>query len=346
MTWRGVGLAALLWLLYTVLYAVVVARGVGIPFLWAFLGQALLNPILALYSIPIWLLVIRAMDSAGWAWKITMHVIVGPLYAWIALASYLLLVGLVIGADTVGEIGSAGQWVLYSNLTLYVLQFAIYHTIRSVQHFRIQEQQAAELKALAQEQELAALKAQINPHFIFNTLNSISAMVKQDPDESREMIACLAEMLRYTLDSSKRDLVPLGEEVAFARAYLDLEAHRFSDRLRVRYEIDPEALEVQVPPVVLQPLLENAVKHGIGPSEIGGTIMLRITASDGRLAVCVEDTGVGPDGQAPPPPGGIGLSNIEARLQHLFGPEVTFEAGPQQPHGFNVLFSIPRKEVL
>ena len=342
MTWRGVGLAALLWLVYAVLYSLVIASGVGVALLYVLPGQLFLTLLLALFSIPVWLLVIRAMDALGWGWKIAVHLVVGPFYAWAGLKGYLLFLVVFVDASAADQIGESGQWITFSNLTAYVIQFALYHTIRSVQRLQIREQQAMELKALAQEQALAALKAQVNPHFLFNTLNSISAMVTQDPHESREMIARLAEMLRYALDSAKRDLVPLGQEVDFARAYLDLEAHRFSDRLRVHYQIDPAALDVQVPPVVLQPLLENAVKHGIGPSENGGAISLRIAAEDGRLAVSVEDTGVGLNGQAPDDGrGGIGLTNTEARLCHVFGPGAALHTETLTPHGFKVWFEVP-----
>ncbi len=339
-TWRGVGVAAVLWLIYAFLYSLLIARDSPTPFVHIFQGQVFMNLVLALYSVPVWWLVVRGMDNRPWVWKIAAHLFLGPVYASLGLLSTIVVVGMTAPEAVIQEVRSVGQWIFYGNLTVYAVQFSIYHMVGSFQRLRWQEQRAMALMVLAQERELAALKAQVNPHFLFNTLNAITAMVGRDPEQAREMIACLAEMLRYALDSSKRDWVPLGEDLNFARAYLDLEAHRFPDRLEVHYEVDPDVLEAPVPPILLQPLVENAVKHGIAPGEGRGAITLRIAEANGRLHVSVEDTGHGPNGQAPPTPGGIGLSNTEARLRHLFGPEVTFHAGPQQPRGFKVSFSI------
>ena len=345
-TWRGVGVAAVWWLIYAFLYSLLIARDSATPLVYIFPGQVVINLMMALYSVPIWWLVVRGMDHRWWGWKIAAHLFLGPAYAWLGLLSVLALVRMTAPEVAVEEVQEVSQWIFYCNLTVYAVQFSIYHMVRSFQRLRWQEQRAMALMVLAQERELAALKAQVNPHFLFNTLNAITAMVGRDPEQAREMIARLAEMLRYALDSSKRDWVSLGEDLNFARAYLDLEAYRFPDRLEVCYEVESDVLEAPVPPILLQPLVENAVKHGIAPGEGRGLITLRIAGTNGRLHVSVEDTGHGPNGQAPATPGGIGLSNTEARLRHLFGPEVTFEAGPQQPRGFKVSFSIPRKEVL
>ena len=345
-TWRGVSVVAVIWLLYAVLYALLIARDSAMPLGSLFRGQVATNLMLALYSVPIWWLVVRGMDHRRWGWKIAAHLLLGPAYAWLGLVSVIVLVRMTAPEVAVQEVQEVGQWIFYGNLTVYAVQFSIYHMVRSFQRMRWQEQRAMALMVLAQEQELAALKAQVNPHFLFNTLNAITAMVGRDPEQAREMIARLAEMLRYALDSSKRDWVSLGEDLNFAQAYLDLEAYRFPDRLEVHYEIEAEVLEAPVPPILLQPLVENAVKHGIAPGEGRGVITLRIAGTNDRLHVSVEDTGHEPNGQVHSAPDGIGLSNTEARLRHLFGPEVTFEAGPQQPRGFKVSFSIPRKEML
>ena len=345
-TVRGVAIAAVLWLIYAFLYALLIARDSATPFWYILQGQMVMHLILALYSVPVWWLIVRGMDHRPWVWKIGAHLLVGPIYTGLGVLSIFLLVEMTAPEGAVREVRSVGQWIFYGYLTVYAVQFAIYHMVRSFQRLRWQEQRAMALMVLAQERELAALKAQVNPHFLFNTLNAISAMVGRDPEQAREMIARLAEMLRYALDSSKRDWVPLGEDLNFAQAYLDLEAHRFPDRLDVHYEVDPEALEAPVPPVLLQPLVENAVKHGIAPGEGRGAITLRIARDNGLLHISVEDTGSGSDEEPSSSPGGIGLSNTEARLRHLFGREVAFHAGPQHPRGFKVSFSIPRKAVL
>lgn len=350
-TWTGAGLAAACWLLYALFYTFFIARQEpAAPLLSLFIGQTLYSITLGLYSVPVWWITVRQMDRMHWGWVVGAHLLLGPLYSWIGIESYLGLVRSLAGPTAVGEMEANYQWILFGNYTIYAVQFAIYHLVRSVQRLRWREQQAAEYAALARERELAALKAQIHPHFLFNTLNSISATVHVDPEEAREMISDLAHLLRYALDSTDEDTVPLHEEVDFARAYLDLEARRFSDRLQVEYDVGPNRsdLDTPVPPMVLQPLVENAIKHGIGPSADGGTVTLRVARHNGALRVCVEDTGVGPDSEAPlanrnDEDSGVGLVNTNRRLTHAYGPEAKLHTEARSPQGFRVWFDVPVK---
>jgi LytS/YehU family sensor histidine kinase len=159
------------------------------------------------------------------------------------------------------------------------------------------------------------------------------------------MIAKLAGLMRYALDSAERDRVSLREELDFVGRYLDLERHRFSDRLEahVDVEVPDDALDTPVPPMVLQPLVENALRHGIAPSEAGGRVTVRVTERDDRLRVRVEDTGVGPDpGSAPAEADGTGLANTSTRLEHTYGPDAALHTAENDPTGFAVWFSIPR----
>jgi signal transduction histidine kinase len=345
-TWTGVGLAAGFWTLYTVLYGFLIAQGEGVPLVFALSGQLVANTFLALYSVPVWWLTVRAMDRTHWGWTLLAHLGIAPLYAGVGLESYLLFFDVGLGADLRTVLADRYQWIFFANLTVYVVQFAVYHLVRNVQRLRLKEQQATELLARAREQELAALKAQINPHFLFNTLNSISATLKRDPDQAREMIAKLAGLMRYALDSSKRNTVPLREEIDFAERYLALEAHRFSDRLEASVEVtvDDAALDMPVPPMVLQPLVENALRHGIAPSEAGGAVTLQVLAADGRIRVRVVDTGVGPDADAPlsADSDGVGLANTSARLARMYGRDAALQTAENDPTGFVVWFSLPR----
>jgi LytS/YehU family sensor histidine kinase len=315
-------------------------------------------------SVPVWWGTVRAMDDRHWTWPLAAHVVIAPVYAFVGLELYLGLMEVMIGPAVVREIAASYQWVLLSGGTVYAVQFAAYHLVRSVQRLRWREQQAAEYAALARERELEALKAQVHPHFLFNTLNSISSTVHARPDEAREMIADLAQLLRHSLDSIDRDTVPLRDELDVAASYLSLEAHRFSDRLGVDVcvEVPEDALSAQVPPMVVQPLVENAVKHGVGPKEDGGTIRLRVTRHESRLRVIVEDDGVGPkgdlpltNGQADARPGarskaretgsGVGLVNTDARLRRVLGGESGLHTEPVNPHGFRVWFEIGTEEL-
>jgi LytS/YehU family sensor histidine kinase len=160
------------------------------------------------------------------------------------------------------------------------------------------------------------------------------------------MIAKLAGMMRYALDSADRDLVPLRDEIDFVEQYLALERHRFSDRLdaQVCVEVGEDDLDRAVPPMVLQPLVENALRHGIAPSETGGSVRLHVTSANDYLHVRVVDTGVGPDTDTPlsAESDGVGLANTSARLQRTFGPDAALHTAANDPTGFKVWFSLPK----
>ena len=346
MTWTGLGIAAGLWLLYTVLLATIVTRAEGAPFVGALIGQLFECLIMALASVPVWWLAVHRMDETHWGWILAVHFVLGPLYAWGTVEAFIGFARLGAPESTVETLQGRYPWLLVTHGTLYVIQFAVYHLVRSVQRLRIKEQQATELLATAREQELAALRAQINPHFLFNTLNSISATLRSNPEQAREMIAKLSGMMRYALDGADRDLVPLRDEIDFTRRYLDLEHHRFSDRLTAEVDIDADddALDTPVPPMVLQPLVENALRHGIAPSEEGGTVTVEITTENDRIHVRVEDAGVGPGGEDPlsTSENSTGLANTSTRLQHTYGPDAALHTAENAPTGFTVRFSIPR----
>ena len=346
-TWKGVGIAAGLWVLFTIAYALLIAQGEGVPFTGALVSIVYSNTLLALTSIPVWWMVVREMDDVHGGWVLLAHLGLAPLYSWINLEMDLWMMSFGAPVAAIESMEQRYHWIFFTYLTIYAVQFAIFHLVRSVQRLRLKEQQATELMALAHERELEALKAQVNPHFLFNTLNSISATVKVDPDEAREMIAELAHLLRYALDSAQNDWVTLQDEVDFARAYLTLESHRFSDRLGVEYDVDPDALDTSVPPMVLQPLVENAIKHGIAQSESGGTVTLRVHRSNGHVNVRVEDTGAGLNGTADPvdeDTEGLSLANTNARLTQTYGPEAALHTNADASDGFEVWFNIPRKE--
>jgi len=344
-TWTGMGLAAVGWTLYALLYAFFIGyQRPEAPFAAIVTGQIVFVLILGGYSVPIWWMTVREMDRMHGGWVFAAHLGFGPLYAWASLESYFLLIRVMAG-EMPAEMAANYRWILFGNLTVYAIQFAIYHLIRNVQRLRQKEQQATELLAVAREQQLAALKAQVNPHFLFNTLNSISATLKQDPDQAREMIAKLSGLMRYALDSAERDRVSLREEIDFVRRYLALERHRFSDRLEASVDVgaDDEALDTPVPPMVLQPLVENALRHGIAPSEEGGQVAVQVTDTDDRIQVRVEDTGVGPDTDRPlADTEGTGLTNTSTRLEHTYGPDAALHTAPNAPTGFAVWFSLPK----
>lgn len=341
-TTRAVLFSACGWVLYAVFYSfMVTASGQQTEFVGVFIGQMFAAGIMGVLTIPPWLLVVREMDAFRWPAKIAAHIVIAPIFAWLSLTLFLLLIGYTTGPAVQASIQSAYSFVFGSNLTAYMVAFALYHALRILQRLRLKEKQAAELQALARESELAALKAQINPHFLFNTLNSMNAMVMRDPQETRNMIIQLGDLLRYALDSSRKDLVMLEEELAFSKAYLQLESHRFADRLAVAFEIAPGLEEVLIPPMVLQPLVENAIKHNIARRESGGKITIRVTSDADLVHIVVEDEGHGDIQHQVASKTGIGLSNTTSRLEKRLGPAAALHTEDLRPDGFRVSFSVP-----
>ena len=342
-TWRGVALASVGWVLYTLAFSAYSTQVVQISFPTAVIQQLHGNSILALLSIPVWLLTIRRMDRMGWGWKIAVHALIAPLYTVGGFEAIAWWVHLMAGPTAAQQMRDFSEWTLLGFFFTYLVQFSFYHIVRSAQQIRWRERQTADLLALTREQELAILKAQLNPHFLFNTLNGISAMVTHDPEEARRMIARLAELLRYSTDSAERPLVPLREEVAFIQAYVQLEQKRLAERLSVELDIDSEALDAPIPPMILQSLVENAIKHGIAPTLEGGKLLVQIRATKGLLQFVVRDTGIGVNGRSLKELKalGTGLKNSDGRLRHLFGEEAQFKLQTPAGGGLQVDFSLP-----
>jgi len=185
--------------------------------------------------------------------------------------------------------------------------------------------------------ELHALKTQLRPHFLFNTLNTISSLVREEPLKAEAMLSRLGDLLRITLRDHQADEVRLADELAFVDGYLEIEQARFGDRLRVARHIDPAALDAVVPHLVLQPLVENAVRHGVGPRLAGGTVELRAERRGSTLALEVRDDGVGAAAFAE----GVGIANTRARLAHLYGAEHRFAVSSSPGTGFSLAIEIP-----
>lgn len=209
------------------------------------------------------------------------------------------------------------------------------------------ERKLEEQTRLLLEARLDALQRQINPHFLFNTLNSITSLVRSRPELAREMIVKLANILRILL-KDREAFVPFAEELAFTDDYLDIEVVRFGEKLRVVKEIAPETLGVVVPSMLLQPLLENSIKHGLEPRLDGGTVTLRSRITgEGMLRVEVEDDGVGMEpgrrtpGEFARPGTGIGMRNVRERMQVLYGDAAEVEIESRPGRGTRVKLTMP-----
>jgi len=198
-----------------------------------------------------------------------------------------------------------------------------------------------ELRELAVSAQLAALRAQVNPHFFFNSLNSIAQLISTDPAKAEACVERLAAIFRYMLTRTQAEFVPLAEELDVAEAYLDIERARFGEHLVVHEDIDEHARPLLLPGLILQPLIENAVKHGVSQKIGGGSVLIRAAVEDGSLNLTVRDTGVGIRSPETAFEHGVGLRNVRDRLVKLFGPEYAPSIRTAAGEGTTVTLRIP-----
>ena len=230
----------------------------------------------------------------------------------------------------------------YLDVIVATLIVIAVHAMLYYRDFRASELEQASLKTRLAEAQLRALKMQVHPHFLFNTLHSISSLVLEEPAKANNMIARLGDFLRLTLDSSEQQMVTLKEEMEFLRCYLEIEQVRFGDRLAVDFEIDPTALSGHLPHLILQPVVENAIQHAIAPRVTPGRINIEAKRLDGLLRVAVTDTGPGTGQVNKPGEGhGRGLSNVRARLRETYGERFLFETENRQEGGLKVSLEVP-----
>jgi len=228
------------------------------------------------------------------------------------------------------------------NLIVYWLVVFGYVGWHYYQRYCEREVQAAELKRELVEAKLNALRMQLNPHFLFNTLHAISALIHEDPEVADRMVARLSELLRLSLDQTRPQEVPLSEELDFLDRYLEIECTRFGDRLKIEKQVEPQIQSAMVPFLLLQPLVENAVRHGIEPREKTGHIAIVARRNNGMLELRVRDDGAGlPLTAGAPARQGVGLSNTQSRLRHLYGERFKFELADLSGGGLEARITIP-----
>jgi len=195
-----------------------------------------------------------------------------------------------------------------------------------------------ELKQAALKSELSALKAQLNPHFLYNVFNTISASLPPENEKTRNMIAELADLFRYQLKASQVEKVSLREELDFVNKYLMLEKERFQERLQIFVDVEDAILDEKIPPMLLQPLLENSIKHGLSSLIEGGAITLKIKKKEDKLFFEISDTGVGIKNKEASFNKGIGLTNTKLRLEKMY--KSTLILTDNSPKGLKIEFSI------
>ncbi|WP_420461121.1 sensor histidine kinase [Neolewinella sp.] len=293
-------------------------------------------PLKALYTLPIWYLTFRVLRHWPFGYRVALNLALLP--AWVKgwQLSYYWLVDNFFGG---GHLQGPGQWWdIYIPALFYILQFGIFHAWHYYQDLRRTELARAESERLALTSELSALKAQLNPHFLYNAFNTISASTGPGQERTRDMIAQLSDLFRYQLRANRERVLPLADELGFVTDYLALEKERFGDRLDYRVDVEREQLlSAEIAPLLLQPLVENAVRHGLSPLLEGGTVTISASAANNQLTLTVADTGTGFDPSNCTP--GYGLTNTRRRLALLYGTALTIASTPG--HGTRCTFTIP-----
>src|ERR1051325_10690539 len=230
-----------------------------------------------------------------------------------------------------------------SDLLIYGGVVGICYALDYYRKYRERELLATRLEAQLAQAQLDSLRMQLHPHFLFNTLNSIVGLVRDNKNQAAvSMLVGLSDLLRHTLEHSTRHEVELREELSFIKLYLSIQEMRFSDRLQLEFDIDPATAKAMVPNLILQPLTENALRHGIGRSADSGVVGISSAAEDGHLRLTVYDDGAGlPDDWQMKGSTGIGLANTAARLQQLYNDNHQFDIRNRNGRGVEVVIVMP-----
>lgn len=287
-------------------------------------------------TIPIWYFYFRVIPRWKLSNKIILHVFTMLLFVFVwQKAFYFTMEALGRGHLR----GPSQVWDIYIPALIYIIQFGFFHAYEYHLHYQRQKETENALRQASLESELSAIKAQLNPHFLYNVFNTISASVPPEMEDTREMIAKLADLFRYQLKASRVDFVKLTDEIEFIEKYLALEKDRFGSRLKTIIEMDDELRNERIPPMILQPIVENAIKHGISPKIEGGEVRIKIDRKANNLKFEVIDTGMGFTDHEEIIGKGVGLTNTKLRLEKMFGKTLHFQQN--QPSGFRVWFEIP-----
>lgn len=271
--------------------------------------------------------------------------LIGAVYAaWVALFEELLNPwALTPGPDPFLELWRHKFWNgLLSYIILYGLILLADHLLRSREQLAFQHTETARLNEQLSKAQLNALRRQIEPHFLFNTLNAIAGLVRENRNDAAvSMIAGLSDFLRRIVQDSDRQQVPLGEELEFTQKYLDIQKARFAERLQYSVDVSDDLLLAQVPSLILQPMVENAVKHGISQRVQGGAIRIAASRSNGTLNLSVYNDGPSLPAAFNEKPSGIGILNVKSRLQSLYGDAFKLSMRNQEPGGVETSISVP-----
>jgi two-component system, LytTR family, sensor kinase len=346
-----------LWTLFGVFFASQVALQSRLsenptPF-WRVLSWQLFSGYLwfAISPLILWLGRRFTFDDGKWKTSIPVHLVASIVIAVVQLA---------IDAFVLPKLGYLSRYAnapyleifkiflfvnLHFSVAIYWGVLGIQNAIKYYRKYRERELRTSQLEARLATTRLQVLKMQLHPHFLFNTLNAISELIYRNPESAERMISDLSDLLRMSFENLEVQEIPLKQELEFLEKYLEIESTRFHDRLQVQMNISPDTLDASVPNMILQPLVENAIKHGIGPRSEGGKINIDASRQNGHLTLSVSDNGMGvPFGDLENLSEGVGLSNTRRRLRHLYGEGHSFKLRNEEDSGLAVDLVIPYKE--
>ena len=290
----------------------------------------------ALTPVALWLARRFPLEKEVIVRRVALHLVFAVLISLLQLVAYNFVFQTLVrrSSDSFFPLGPFQDVVVgqfHFNLLLYCVLVGLYQTFDYYRRFRERQQRAAQLDAL---------KMQLHPHFLFNTLNTISVLMEEDVSAANEMLLRLSDLLRAALKNNEAHEVTLEEELQFLEKYLQIEQARFQDRLKVRIDPAPETLSAYLPNLILQPLVENAIRHAVAPRTAETLVEIRSHKSDGHLHLSVRDNGEGMVDHGTPT-NGIGLRNTRARLEKLYGSNQDFRLETTAGGGVHISITIP-----
>ena len=340
---RGWLLYALAWLPPTLLYAVAVAVQPETAWWHGLISGTVIVGAAALAGVLVWHLSGRLPFTGRWRTGfVLIHLSAALVYAafWLGVVQgWLLLVATREVAAMVMR--QAGIWQFSTGVYVYGLIAGVSYLVRTQKQLRERETAAARAEAAAVRAQLQSVRANLNPHFLFNALHAVGSLVRSDPAAADRAIERLGSLLRHSLDHSSRESVPLGQEWEFVQSYLELEQLRLGDRLRLECELEPAALDINVPPFLLQPLVENAVRHGIAARPDGGTIRVQAQRRNGTLALQIADDGAAVNDARATAGTGLGLEGVRQQLDARYGGRAKLQVQRSEGGGYTVTVTLP-----
>jgi len=300
-------------------------------YLWTLLAPAI-----------IWATRWAPIETGQWKRSVTFHLLFGVA---VAVAKFALDSGagaLLPWVPARAMSGPAFVFDFYPNVLTYWVLVIAGHAVDYSRRYRHRELRASQLEATLAQVQLQVLRMQLQPHFLFNTLNAVTTLMHRDVDAAERMLVRLSDLLRLTIDKIGVQDVSLREEVEFLESYLEIEETRFPDRLTVELEIPAEILDARVPHLILQPLVENSIRHGIEKRSTPGRVEVRAARKNGVLELQVTDEGPGlPEHWDAESNGGLGLANVRERLQRLYGDDHHLTLANRAGGGLEVRMSFP-----